>query len=264
MKKLTHRTIYTFEGNIWNMLTDPEARYLFLEIRHEKQHQVRFAALDLEHEKLLWKDLTFQEPWWVSMSATDGSTLVLHEYQDSQNPERKQYFAIDVATRQTIWQSDTFQVRQVRQGWLLGYDLQGEERRYKLLAVKDDTEKPLPAGEAAHLWTAENKKIQYPLHYTETQPYFDLIRQFVLRYTDTQPVGGCEYLEYRDIILISYYIRQAKALANYLLMTNKAGDLLLQERLAHHLTHQGWGTFFIAHEKLIIVQEKSQLISYAL
>lgn len=261
---MIRRNLYKFEGAVWNMLADPMARCLFLEIRNEDKHQVSFAAVDLESDRLIWKDITFEEPWWVGATATDGRTLVLHIYQDSQNPQYKSYFAVDVASQREIWQSGTFQVLGMEGESILGYEKQKDFLEYKLISAKDKTEKSLSKEEVESLLSRENKNLHYPFHYTETQPYFETIKQFVIQYTNTKPVRGCEYLEHQNLILISYYIHERSALANYLLVVDTEGQLYLQEVLDKNLSHIGLGTFFIANDKLVLVKEKNQLISYAL
>lgn len=246
------------------MLADPAARFLFLEIRDEDSHQVSFAAIDLEAERLIWDRVTFEESWWIGATATDGKVLVLHTYQDSQNPEHKSYFAIDVKSRQMVWQSDNFQVLGIKGEWLSGYEKEDDLRQYKQVSIRNHSQKLLSAEEERRVLAAENKNMHYPFHYTEAQPYFETVKQFIIQYTNTSPLKGCEYLEYKDYILISYYIQENNALANYLIVIDTEGHLVLQETLDHHLTQIGLGTFFIAREKLILIKEKSRLISYAL
>lgn len=219
-----NKYLYEFEGIIWQMLTNPAADLLIVELRDEAKHQVSFAAIDLRSDKILWKDVTFAERWWIAAAATDGNMLVLQTYLDHENPQHKSYFAIDVHTLKVVWESDTFQV------------------------LKDE----------------KNKNLHHPFHYPETNTYFDTVKQFMLQYTNTEPIQGCEYLEYKNLIFIAYYLREGGALANYLLVVDTEGQLHLQERLDQNLQQIGLGTFFIAKDKLILIKEKNQLVSYAL
>lgn len=261
---MIHRYTYKFEGAIWNMLADPVARYLVLEIRSEAQHQVSFAMVDLESDTLVWQDVTFEEPWWIGATATDGATVVFHIYQDSQNPQSKRYFAVDVASRRQVWHSDTFQVMGIEGNDLLGFEKQEKDRAYKLISFGDRKEIFMSKEDVERLLPGENKNLHYPFHYIETQPHFETVKQFIIHYTNTKPVQGCEYLEYKNLILISYYIQESSALANYLLVIDGEGQLYLQEVLDTNLSQIGLGTFFIANDKLVLIKEKNQLISYAL
>lgn len=246
------------------MLAEPGARYLVLEIRNEDKHQVSFAVVALESDELIWKEVIFEEPWWIGATATDGGIVVFHIYQDSQNPQNKNYFAVDVASQRQIWHSDTFQVMGIEGNDLLGFEKQKDSREYKLISIKDKKEIPLSKADIERLLPGENKNLRYPFHYIETQPHFETVKQFIIQYTNTKPVQGCEYLEYKNLILISYYIQESSALANYLLVIDMEGQLYLQEALDKRLSQIGLGTFFIANDKLVLIKEKNQLISYAL
>lgn len=261
---MTQRNFYEFEGAVWNMVADPEARCLILEIRNEDKHQVSFALVDLENDGLIWKDVTFEEPWWIGATATNGKTLVLHVYQDSQSPQQKKYFAVDITSQRQIWQSDNVQVMGIAGENIIGYQLVNGSREYKFISMKDKTEKSLMKEEVDSLLAGENKNLHFPFQYTEKQPYFETVKQFIIQYTNTKPVLGCEYAEYQNLILISYYIHERSALANYLLVIDKEGQLYLQDMLDKNLNQIGLGTFFIANDKLVLIKEKNQLITYAL
>ncbi len=259
-----NKCLYEFEGLIWQVLTNPAADMLIIELRDEAKHQVSFAAIDLSHDQLLWKEITFEERWWIAATATDGKTLVLHTYPEPDNPQHKSYVAIDIPTLNTVWQSDTFQVLKVEDDWLTGYDQTAETSTYKSIHIHRQEEKLLTVADAADLLKEINKNLYEPFHYPETNPYFATVKQFILQYTNTSPVHGCEYLEYRHLILIGYYLQEAGALANYLLVLDAEGRLHLQERMDQHLQQIGLGTFFVAQDKLILIKEKNQLVSYAL
>lgn len=261
---MTPPCIYPFEGMIWQLITDPAARLLVVEVRHAQKQQVSFAAIDLTSDHLLWKDIVFEERWWISAATTDGQTLMLQTYLEQENPQHKHFFAIDVPTRQIRWQSDTFQVMHVDQGWLTGYEPVGETRRYQKIRLADQTIHPWSIAEAKLLPDEKNKNLRHPFHYPETNAYFENIRQFVLEYTNTEPLLACEYLEHGPLIFVAYYIREAGALANYLLVVDTDGRLHLHEQLDRHLQQVGLYTFLIARDKLLLIKEKKQLVSYAL
>jgi hypothetical protein len=266
-EKLKQAFSFTFTGKIWNLLTDHEARYLFLELRDEEAHQVSFAACLLSEQRLLWEALSFDEPWWLGMSAADADTLVLHTFEDSQTPEQKSYFAMDVLSRQVIWRGRELQVMDIRYPWLYGFIRHEDEKHYLQVSIEDRTEKQLSPGTLAQQLDrlfAENKYIRRPFHYTEEEAYFETVSSFISTYLNRHALEGCEYLQHQGRIFISYYVEEDKALANYLLVLSAEGELLLHEKLDDHLSRVGLGTFFIAHHYLLFVRHKRELLAYAI
>ncbi|MFP4092432.1 MAG: DUF4905 domain-containing protein, partial [Cyclobacteriaceae bacterium] len=258
---------FSFTGKIWNLLTDHDARYLFLELRDEEAHQVSFAACLLSEQRLLWQDLTFSEPWWLGLSAADADVLIFHEFEDTQTPEKKSYFALDVLQQEVCWKSQHLQVIDIRYPWVYGFESVGDETHFRKVSLHGDAEKYLSHKEA-HLelrkFSTENKYIRHPFHYTEEDAYFETVSGFILHFLNLNPLKGCEYLEYEGKIFISYYIAEDKALANYLLVLDQEGKPLLHEKMDDQLSQVGLDTFFIAHHHVLFVRHKRELLSYAI
>src|SRR5690606_34755477 len=86
----------TFQGVIWNTLASGNSHRLFLEVRNPDKRTVSFSALNLRNNQWLWKDIIFDEPWWVSLRAAEGDMLLLTVYTDAANPDKKSLVAYDV------------------------------------------------------------------------------------------------------------------------------------------------------------------------
>ncbi len=265
-KKLKSAFSFSSTVKIWKLLTDHEAHYLYLELRDEEAHQVSFAAYDLQARELLWDDLHFEEDWWVSLSVAEGQLLVLHTYEDSDNPEVKSFFAIHNDTKKVVWQDQRLQVLNVYQGKLYGFIKEDTATSYKSISLETNDQHNLSDEETARVLeraSAENKYIRHPFHYVEEDAYFGTVSRFVQHYLNQQIKVGCEYLDENGLIFISYYMEEDKALANYLLVLDKEGELLLHEKLDDQLVHIGLGTFMLARNQLIYVKQKRELLSYA-
>ena len=226
-----------------------------------------FAAYNLQARQLLWKELKLAEEWWAGMSAADGDVLVLHTFDDSENPEVKSFFAINNATQEVIWEGSELQVMEVYQGQLYGFVRKNEVTSYKRVSLETNGEKNLSLKELEHSLQdvfGENKYIRQPFHYSEEDAYFSTVSRFVQHYLNRRPVRSCEYLDAEGLIFISYYIEEDRALANYLLVVDTEGELLLHEKLDDQLSHPGLGTFMIIRDQLIFIKQKKELLSYAI
>ncbi len=266
-KKLKSAFSFSSSAKIWNLLTDHAARYLYLELRNEEAHRVSFAAYDLEVKKLLRDDLQFTEDWWVGMSAADNNLLVLHTFEDNENPAIKSFFAIDNRTQEVIWQDSELQVMDVRGESLFGFVRKDGNIHYKSFPVETNSQQNLSLEEVEHAIAAdfaENKYIRQPFHDMEEDAHFETVSRFVQHHLKCWPLQACEYLEHEGLISISYYVEEGKALANYLLVVDTEGELLLHEKLDDQLSHIGLGTFMLVREQLIFIKQKRELLSYAI
>nr|WKN38540.1 DUF4905 domain-containing protein [Tunicatimonas sp. TK19036] len=262
LKKLTPSFSLTFDTPIWKIEASSSANRLFLELRDADQHQVRFAAIDLLSGQLLWSDFTLPEPWWVTLASASDDYLLLQSFTDTHNPEKKTYFAIDANTRKLLWQSSNFQIIRLEKSQLIGYNTEDESRTLMQIELPGGGMEKYPAQKMPD---RKNKDFLQPFFYSENQPYFTTVANFVESLELPRPVGSCEYLEYGAYICIAYYVaNEDSELANYLLIIDQDGTILLHECLEVSVPNVGLGTFFIAQDQLIVVQHKLQLVSYAL
>jgi hypothetical protein len=249
------------------MLADHEALHLFLEIRDETAHQVSFSAYALEARKLLWQNQRFEEDWWIGMTAADQDALILHTFEDTENPEKKAFFAVRSSSGEVMWKSGRLQVMDVYQQHIYGFEREEDETLYKGISIETNQEKSLSLDEVAQALkevSGENKYIRHPFHYTEEEAYFKTVSQFIQQYLNQSPLRACEYLEHHKSIFISYYIEEGKALANYLLVVDEEGELQLHEKLDDQLSQPGLGTFMIIRDQLVFIKRKRELLSYAI
>ena len=102
---------------------------------------------------------------------------------------------------------------------------------------------------------------QTPIHYIEENPYFSVIFNFLYRLLKIEAQKAVDYLEVGDKIIISYYIYHQNLLFNYLLVTNRKREVLLNKLIA---TSDGIGidTFVVSTGLLLYVGNKNQLLGY--
>jgi hypothetical protein len=276
-KKLNPTFRFAFPAPIWKTITDATANHLFLELRDSERHHVGFAGIDLTTGTLLWTDAAkttsspavdfgLADTWWVTLHSASRYYLLLQSFTDTHNPEKKSYYAIDIASRQMVWQSEQFQVVELGDDTLVGYMANDEARRLTRITLPEGM-KTENLAEQKKL-EGKNKSVVQPFFYTENQPYFSTVAKFVESLQLGCPVSGCEYLEHSNYIVIAYYVPDKTAekdgLANYLLILDRHGKVLLHECLEKSVPQPGLGTFFVAQHQLIVVQHQRQLVSYAL
>ena len=277
LKKLSPTFTFTLLTPIWKTITDATATRLFLELRNSEQHRVEFAAVDLTTGTPLWTDSAettspptidfgLSDSWWVTLHSASLRYLLLQSFTDTHNPEKKSYYVIDIASRQIVWQSEQFQVVELSDNDLVGYTAEDETHRLTRLTLPEGLETENIAEQKNP--EEKNKSVVQPFFYTENQPYFATVANFVESLQLGRPARGCEYLEYGNYICIAYYVPDKTAekdgLANYLLILDRHGKVLLHECLEKSVLQPGLGTFFVAQHQLIVVQHQLQLVGYAL
>lgn len=246
---------HKFSGMVWNMVAHPSKSLLFLELRDENSRLASFSALDLPRQELLWNDLTFEEKWWISLADASGSILFFTVFTNTHNPDRKSLIAYDFETRKIAWWRNNFALSCVTPAGVYGMDLGMEKSLVISLATgQNDNHQPV-------LPVARNFPVFKPLQYYPDSAHFETVSTVLALKCGMTAVSLIEYLEYQSLILVSFYV-QDTGLANFLIVFNAGGELLLKEKIGDHLKGLGIDTFFVFSGYLFFVRNKSELVSY--
>ena len=247
----------SFHGVIWNTLADGSHPRLFLEVRDVQEKKVSFSALNLRNYEWLWKDVTLEEPWWVSLAASGGDLLLFTIYTDTNNPDRKSLLAYDVSENKIAWWYNGFSISGANTLYVKGIDARFPSKEIIL---------DLLTGRAVqqvdfHLDDSQNFPVIRPFQYEQGTAHFDTVRHFLQTRLGIVPVATIDYLEFQQLIMVSVFVRE-NDLANYLYVLDSGGQVLFSEKLGENLKGVGIDTFFIYSDHLIFVKNKSELITY--
>lgn len=254
------------------MLLDEEEGFLIIENRNAQEHKTKFAAIDIENKKLLWRDLEFKEDWWIGMSFIKTGNILFHIYENDQNPEPSSYFLYSVTDQSIIWESSDIRVSSLTKEGILGYIEVNDTNQLVLLnpftgKIKNISPKEYLVNISDTAGKLENKNSYYPFHYLEETDYFISVKRYLEQDHGVNPVKAIDYLEIGGAIIISYYLynksqKDNLKLINYLMILNKEGNQLLNEKIDESETGVGIGTFFVIKNQLIFLKNKSEIISY--
>lgn len=244
-----------FEGIIWNTVITPSNGTLLLEVRNTETKLASFSAMKSENGAFFWKDVVFDEPWWVSLNASAGNLALFSIYLDTNNPDKKGIFAYDIGARKILWWNNDFSLIHANDHFV-----RGTATKYGNRDVILELENGLEVNGPNDFSPAPDIVLR-PSQYTEDHAYFITVKTFLSLKFNLLPVVALEYLEYDSLIFISVYIEE-NGLANYLMIMTNDGDVLIREKLDEHLKGIGLDTFFIYAGCVFFVRNKRELFSY--
>lgn len=248
---------YTFQGVIWNILVDDVQQRLFLEVRNTAEKKVAFSALNLRNNLWLWKNVSFEESWWVSLGAVSGDIVLFTVYTDTNNPDKKSLIAYHAVQNQTIWWRNGFSLTVANARYVRGVDTRFPAKETVLDLFSGNPAETVDFD----LEDSQNFPVIRPFQYEEGTGHFDTVSHFLQTRLGIEPVATIEYLEFEELIIMSVFLKDQE-LANYLYAFDAGGKLLLEEKLGENLKGVGLDTFFIFSRDLIFVKNKNELKSY--
>ena len=255
--KLEFNFSQTFQGVIWQLLKVPELPVLLLEIREEDKHEVRFAAFDYTLGRFLWKDILFEETWWIGQVAATADILLLNLYLNMENPDEKGLMAFHIHQKKILWRYDYFSFSYVKGDVVVGHFAKDEFKA----TILDVNSGKILENDNVKSGRDENITVINPFQYVESNPHFETVKSYLTAEGSVVPLFGVDYLEYEGLVFISYYI-QEHSLANYLIVITEKGETVLREKLGEALKGIGLETFFILAGCLFFVRNKCELVSF--
>lgn len=246
-------------GTVWRTLADPDEKRLFLEIRNSETKRVTFSALQLDTTQWIWKEKSLDESWWINLAAVSSNIALFTVYTDTHNPDKKSVLAFDVTSEKMIWWKNDFSIAFASKTSVTGVDLKFGHKEVSLDLFSGQE----IVKERVVLPVQQNFQVIRPFHYQEGSAHFDTVKSFLERKCKISAVFSVEYCEHHALILISVFT-EPEDLANYLIVFNSDGEMVMKETLGEHLKGIASDTFFIFSGYLIFVKNKCELVSYKL
>lgn len=264
--KINYNFSILFDGTIWRILPDETNHSLALEVRNTDLHQTTFYSLLLQDTSLTELVLATEEQWWLGLQAAYKGCILLHGFTDQQNPVPHGLYCYAAQEGHLRWQSTQHQYFGLLKNQLLAIDTSTQQMvgldldQGTVIATYNNTNKPT---EDAQVFANERNKITLlPLHYHAKHAYFDIISAFIKQKTGNTAIEAADYLEFKDLVILSYYIYGENKLENRILVCNTEGVTLLDDSLALNLSGIGLDTFFLLENQLIFIKNKNELCSY--
>lgn len=257
---------FAFSGHLWNIALDDPNGWLVAEVRDATTRRVHFAAIDLQQNRLLWKDFSPDPSWWWGLAGLSRGVLLLHQYAGSQRPETTGLVAVEVSTGRVLWrQADWAFLRTDGTTLILHRTAADQLPVYQITDLFSGQVKAVSSVPPVQQVPPPEPDVQYPRHYSEESPYFQPIARFLGQQLDIQPLKAFDYAEYQGLIVVSYYLCEAHSpLSNRILVLDKQARIRLHEPVATQLSGIGMDTFLMRQGSLIFVREKKELLRYAL
>jgi hypothetical protein len=239
------------------MIKEPENGLLIIETRDGDNLQVAFSALNIHTNQFLWRNWVLDEKWLIGLLAANNEVLLLQRFTDMGSPERKSLIAANISNRDVLWEVPDFSFYNWNEQSIWGIRTSGDFPRAK---IEISTGRIIEAS-----WIESEKEelsVESPVYYGVGTQHYETVKKFILQHIH-QPIEiGVEYLEYNGYIFLSVYFAETQGLANYLIVFDANGELVLKEQLAEKVTGLGLGTFFIFSGCLIFVKNRLELVVY--
>lgn len=255
---------HTFEQTIWRILPHPVRNEWALELRDAEQKSVSWALLDLARPALRWQAAPEATDWWTTLAAFAGEALYLHNYRYPDVPEPTDLLAVSATEGTLAWVLPGWWLVRVQpeEGTLLVAQRLPETIRYHLC----DAQTGVLRGTLNESKTPAQSTPDYraPVRYGPRDIYFDVLSSFLEKMVGVPTPIAVDYLEVNPYVVFSYYLYEQKKVAQYLLIVNRAKEILYHERLGEDRQGVGRDTILYKAGYLACLRNSNEFISIKL
>lgn len=244
-QKTSFRFSSSFPGKIWQTALDDGSGTWALETREHDSQVIRYYLIDLKTSKSEELPLIEGADWWTVILRLFFPLLILERYNDPQNPTDKDLVLYDVKQQQVITTLVHFQFEELKNYSIKGHDPanQSEKKEFSL------------SHKYAELLREEKATVHNPVFFSATSDNMKIVNDFLA----IEPSGvGCEYLEIKNYIIISYYIRLDRKFERKLLVL-KDDHELYHEVQDTDMAGYASGAFFLFNHLLVFIKNGNQI-----
>lgn len=268
--KLATAWTYSTHGQLWRLLPSTDG-YLALEDRQAESKCVSFACLHAMTGEVLWRDLSFEERWWISLNTIHQDVVFLHEYATPDMPDEKKIYAVDIASGRLRWSNADLKFLFAHDGAVYAARDEYDRRRFFELdlhigSVLREIDDGYLNVVRSTVVGAGLTQVRFPAHYVPGgeggNTRYDRLEKFFRGVSD---VEMAEVLEFDRHWIVGYYVKlhersSQRALQQHLAVMAKDEErVIFRDVLTRNALMCAPDMFFSMRNHLYYVKERKCL-----
>jgi len=259
---------------IWRIFFTSNNRILG-ETRNQEEKSTSFFCVDLSSGKPLWKNIGFDEPWWIGIEAVYEKWMILHGFVRPDMPEHRGIRVIDIESGNLVWKNDNLSFWFIDHEQLYAHKYLFEKHIACELDIKTGAILQENTDNLDQLQSLRQRVLQreserhqdviFPEVYDEHEEG-STIRTIIQQITESKALEGwIEFLSHRGILIVSQY-RQGQhntesGLLNNILSVHdlKNEKTLYRDMIAKSVKTPSPDSFFVKDNLLIFIEHQNML-----
>ena len=253
-------TTFEFQHNIWQVHAHPQEPILLIETRNADTRTASFQAVNMPRHEILWTTLDMGDDWWRGLEMMTDKYLVLHGFEDANNPISSGIYVFELFTGKKVYANDKSIFISLEADHLVEKIVSGEEEIYYSVNLKDGKQTLTDAPENG--LSIDYSLLKTPQWIEEGEPNFSKIAAFIHQYHSPLNILSIEYLETHECISVAWIEPVEQAFHQYVMVVDKEGNVLIKELVADNLKGKSPGAFLVAHGFIAFVKQQTSLWYY--
>ena len=276
-KQLKPSWSYTTSGVLWRLLFS-EANFIVGEDRDTVAKQVSFFCLNADNGDVLWKNVSFGEPWWMGIEAVVRDKVFLHGFKKPDMPEHGRIIAVDLGTGRELWRNNDYAFLYATTDRVMAFRDMFERRMYYELDaatgefLRELTEPPADLYETKSGRHGRDNFL-FPESLSDDGSEFSLVAPLIDKYCTRSAIrGSVEYVRSNGKLVFNYHAIQDRdeeknldVLQNRLCIVDEENGKQVYADIINSSTPGAVpDSFFVDESTAYYIKEKNILIAVSL
>jgi hypothetical protein len=228
---------------IWKIKLDDASKIMVWEIRNSSK-KLSFGAYDFAKHIQIFNQYSFADEWNLGLDFTFNGIAYYHGYENEFSPVQKGIIAFDVSKQMILWQNFSVGVQQFSKSGIVVFDPKIFPRNFQLLNFNTgELISKINNQDLAHHAILDNQ-----IFLPETND-----AEVIWETTQT--------LQYKNYRIISFYHTEGEKTNQYL-EVYKNENLIFKDLIHLDIQKLSFDTFFLWHDHLIYIKNKSEILTY--
>lgn len=264
-------------GQLWRILFSGSGRIVG-EDRDEGKKEVTFFCLNETNGEVLWKDVAFEERWWIGIETFYDGIVFLHEYIKPDLPQHKKIIALDLESGKLLWRNDELEPLFVAGEKFYAVRSSFEKRIiYELNPTTGKIEREFSEGgeefdPAQRRLDITQQDFVFPGIFEAGVEHENELKDIIQAHCDFRKlVGSVEYIYRSGLLFFNYHERTASssleqpALKNLFKVVNTNKNRVIHSEVINvNASAPTPDSFFLKGTQLFYIKDKKLLVAFHL
>ncbi len=269
------KKLYSFSdgAQLWRIIPD-ENNKLIIETRDTEKKEVHFNYLNIETGEEIFRDLQFEEKFWIGIEAIHGNKIIFHKFAKPDMPGHKGIIVYDTDNREIAWETSDYAFLFSTPDKIYCFKQKFEGREFFALNInngeieenlENDFEKVNRLRYNAEA-AKDYSSYKFPEIFKDDETDLKIRENISNILQEVEKEGPLEYVKYNEYLLLNYHENKgASGLTNIFkivdLKNNRNVKTLILNKTVNAYAPD---SFFIKDDLLFLLIEKTQLDVYKL
>ncbi|MGB5531427.1 MAG: DUF4905 domain-containing protein [Ignavibacteriaceae bacterium] len=268
------KKIYRFDNRrqIWRIIPTKENK-LILEERQTEKRQVYFHCMVLDSGKKIFKNLQFEEKFWIGIETVRGDLIFFHKFAKPDMPKHRGIFAFDIRSQNFLWENPELIFQFILKEKLYAFKEKFEGRIYYSInllngeIVEEIGEDYNLINNLRHesLIEEDNKDQMFPEVFEADSEFDNFAKEFINSLRNHFVISGkIEHILKNNLLMISFHEANSKGSLNNLFkaVDLSTGKYILEEVINKETSLYLTDSFFVKDQFLFLLFGKTRLEVY--